>query len=128
MTNYFRIEAPYPSVASTLILPSAELGNNLGLTSSVTVIKMEDGSRRSFIQRGGDKRRHRWSFILSHDKMEEVQDFVKRYRGATFRVTWRGRSVIGRPILNPVEFAGEGRAGGWPGGEAYEVTLEIVEI
>ena len=123
MTTYFILQAPYPALASTVILPSPEIGNNMGLQSSVNVIKMEDGSRRSYI-----KKRHQWNFIFSRDKMEELQDFVRRYRGETFKVTWRERSIIGKATLNPVEFRGEGRAGGWGGDEAYSTTLEIVEV
>lgn len=128
MTNYFRIEAPYPALASTMLLPSPRIGNNLGLRSQVTVIRMQDGSRRSYVRRGADKRRHQWSFVLSSDKMEEFADFVRRYRGSTFRVVWRDRTYIGKVSLNPIEVRGEGRAGGWPGGEAYETTMELVEV
>jgi len=127
MSNLFRIEAPYPAIASTMLLPQPEIGNNQGLVSSVNVIKMMDGSRRSFVKAGGGKRRHQWNFLLSREKMEEFQDFVKRYRGSKFRVTWRDEVVAGTVALNPVEVRGAGRAGGWPGGEAYETTLEIVE-
>jgi len=109
------------------LLPSPDIGNNLGLISQVLVVKMEDGSRRSFVKKGGGKRRHRWAFLLSSDKAEEFTDFVERYRGADFRATWRDRSIIGKIAINPVELSGEGRAGGWPGGEAYETILEMVE-
>jgi hypothetical protein len=126
-TNYFRIEAPYPALASTVLLPSPEIGNNEGLLAAVRVIKMEDGSRRSFVQNADMKRRYRWTFILSHDKMEEFSDFVERYRGSKFKCTWRERTFIGKVAINPVEFVGEGRAYGWPGDEAYQVTIELVE-
>lgn len=125
--NYFRMEAPYPASASTILLPSPEMGNNQGLLSQVTIIKMEDGSKRSFIKKAEGKKRYRWDFITSRDKTEELSDFVKRYRGSDFRVVWRGRTVIGKVALSPVEFAGVGRAGGWPGDEAYQVTLEMIE-
>lgn len=128
MTNYFLIQAPYPALASTMLLPPPKMGNNMGLNAEVTIIRMMDGSRRSIIQKAGNKRRHRWPFVLSRDKMEEVQDFILRYRGATFRVAWRGQIVIGKVNLNPIEFAGDGRAGGWPGDEAYQVTLELIEV
>jgi len=127
-TQKFRIESPWPGAASTLILPSPELGNNRGLRSSVRVIRMMDGSKRSFIKKGGNKYTHRWEFTLSRDKMEEVADYVKHYRSATHRVTWRDRQIIGKLILNPTEFTCTGRAGGWPGGEAYNVSLELVEV
>lgn len=124
----FRIESPWPGAASTLILPSPVIGNNRGLRSQVRIIRMMDGSKRSFVKRGGDKYTHRWEFTLSRDKMEEVSDYIKHYRAATHRVTWRSKQFIGKLILNPAEFAAIGRAGGWPGDEAYNLTLELVEV
>ena len=125
--NYFRLEAPYPASASTVLLPSPAIGNNQGLLSQVTVIKMMDGSRRSYVKKAEGKKRHRWDFTISRDKMEEMSDFVTRYRGAKLRIVWRDRTVIGKFGINPVEFVGLGRAGGWPGGEAYQMTLEVIE-
>lgn len=125
--NYFRLEAPYPALASTMLLPSPTLGNNMGLLSQVTVIKMMDGSRRSVVKKADGKKTHQWDFTISSDKMEEAADFVQRYRGATIRITWRGRVIIGKFGINPVEFRANGRAGGWPGNEAYQMTLNIIE-
>lgn len=124
----FRIEAPYPAIASTVILPQPRIGNNMGLLSDVRVITMMDGSRRTFIKRGGSKKIHRWDFLISSDKMEEFMDFVESYRASKFRVTWRGSVLIGKGTVNPIEPVGAGRAGGWPGGEAYRVTFELVEV
>lgn len=128
MTNYFKLEAPYPAIASVMLLPSPKIGNNVGLLSGVNVITMMDGSRRSFIQRADNNKRHRWDFTISSDKVEEFVDFIERYRGATFRVTWRNEELIGKVSLSPVEISGAGRAGGWPGGESYRTTLELVEV
>lgn len=124
----FRIEAPYPAVASTTLLPSPQQGNNQSLLSQVNVVRMMDGSRRTFVKKGGGKRLHRWDFTVSRDKMEEMTDFVERYRSSTCRVVWRGRSLIGKLTLNPTEAQGSGRAGGWPGGEAYDLTIELIEV
>lgn len=120
-TKYFRIEAPYPALASTVILPQPEIGNNEGLLAAVRVIKMEDGSRRSFIQNADGKKRYRWTFILTHEKTEEFSDFVLRYRGSKMKVTWDDRPVvIGKVAINPVEYVGES-------GDVYQVTIELVE-
>lgn len=126
-TNYFRLEAPYPALASTILLPPPQLGNNSALLSQVTVIKMADGSRRSYVKKAAGKKVYRWDFRVSYDKMEELSDFVFRYRKYDFRATWRGEVFTGKMVMNPVEFAGNGRAGGWPGDEAYIVTLELIE-
>lgn len=124
----FRLEAPYPALASTILLPSPKITNNLGLTSQVNVVRMMDGSRRSFVKRASGKKLHRFQFVLSREKMEEFVEFVERYRAATYRANWRNEVIIGKATLNPAETVGAGRAGGWPGGEAYSISFEIVEV
>lgn len=126
--NFFILQGPHPALASTMLLPAPQVGNNMGLVASVQVHRMMDGSRRSIIKKAGNTRRFRWTFVLSRDKMEEVQDFVLRYRGASLQVQWRGQTLVGKINLNPVEFTGNGRAFGWPGDEAYETTLEMIEL
>lgn len=125
--TYFRMEAPYPASASTIVLPSPQLGNNEGLLSQVTVIKMMDGTRRSYVKKAEGKKTHRWDFQITRDKMEEASDFVNRYRGARLRIVWGTRTIIGKFAVNPVEFGCIGRAGGQPGGEKYQMTLEVIE-
>jgi hypothetical protein len=110
-----------------MLLPQPETSNNQGLLADVKIIRMMDGSRRSFIKKGSGLKMHRYDFVSSRDKMEEVIDFVRRYRGKLYRVTWRDRIIYGRVSATPIEFSGNGRAGGWPGGEAYGFTLEITE-
>lgn len=116
----FRVEAPYPASASTMILPSPDVGNNTGLLGSVIVLRMEDGSRRSYIKKADGKKRHRWTFLLSRDKMEEFTDFFERYRGDKFRILWRDEIVICRLGVNPVEVRASG-------GNSYTTTVEMVE-
>jgi len=120
MTNYFRIEAPFPAPSSTVLLPPPEMGNNMGAVSEVRIVRMEDGSRRTFIKRGENNRRYRWSFTLTQEKSEEFQDFVRRYRGKSFHAVWRGRDYVGRLNLNPIELSGTTR-------DHYTTTFELVE-
>ena len=114
-----RLEAPYPSLASVIILPSPDMANNRGLNAQVTVVRMMDGSYRSTVKRASGKFSHRYQLKLSRVKMQELVEFVERYRGATVRAVWRD-TVIGKMTLNPVEPAGLGR-------EYYTMALEITE-
>lgn len=123
----FILSAPYPAEASTILLPNPKTGNNLGLATSVTIIKMEDGSSYAYKRAGGGERTHRWDFIIAHDKMLELTNFFSRYAGVKMRTQWRGRTIIGKVSANPVEAIGDRRAGGWPGNEAYSVTIELRE-
>lgn len=121
MTEYFKMQAPHPAIASTILLSQPSMGNNQRYNSQVDVIRMEDGSRQSYIRRGDGLKRHQWTFTLPYGKMQEFQDFIRRYRGSDIRVTWRGREIVGKCSLSPVEIRGTGR-------EVYETTLELAEV
>ncbi len=118
--QYFRIEAPAPAIASTLLLPQPEEGNLRGLNTEVVLHTMMDGSRRTYVKRGGQNKTHRWNFRLSDAKVTEFANMVERYRGKTFRCHWRGRVIEGKATLNPLDIGGAGN-------EYYNVTFELIE-
>jgi len=104
----FRLEAPYPAVASTIILPSPDLANTLAQAGTVNIQRMMDGSVRTFIKRKSSRETHKWDFLCTQAKTDELVGFIKRYPGATYRAVWRD-TVIGKITLNPIETAGQGR-------------------
>ena len=118
--QYFRIEAPAPAIASTLLLPQPEEGNLRGINTEVVLHTMMDGSRRTYVKRGGQDKTHRWNFRLSDAKVTEFANMVERYRGETFRCHWRGRVIEGKATLNPLDIGGAGN-------EYYNVTFELIE-
>ncbi len=118
--QYFRIEAPAPAIASTLLLPQPEEGNLRGVNTEVKIHQMMDGTRRTYVKRGGLNKTHRWNFRLSDAKVTEFCNMVERYRGKTFRCHWRGRVIEGKATLNPLDIGGAGS-------EYYNVTFELIE-
>lgn len=117
-----RIEAPYPLLATTLLLPNPREANSVALGSTVEVQRMMDGSVRTYVKRRLGRRKHRWDFLVSVDKAQEVRDFVARYPGAKVRVVWR-ETIFGYLTLNPLEEAGQGGVD-----ERYLVTLELETV
>lgn len=126
-----RIQAPYPAYKSTLVLPSPEMGNTRNLAATVQPIRTMDGTLYTFIKDKRGRRVHRWDFIISASKYEETKAFVDAYMAKVVRITDHEDVVhLGNLTLNPVEFNGDGRAGGWPGPiqEAYRVSLQLEEL
>jgi hypothetical protein len=103
----FRLEAPWPSAASTILLPSPELSNTLANAGIVDTRRMMDGSMRTFIKRKSNRKIHKWDFICTQAKTYELTDFIKRYPSATYRAVW-DEVIIGKITLNPIEPAGQG--------------------
>ena len=114
-----RLEGPYPQLATTILLPSPRMANVEAIKATVGVTRFMDGTVRTYIKRRQGRKRHLFEFLLSVDKVEELEDFVKRYPGRMVRVVWRD-VILGHLVLNPVERAGQA-------GESYIVNLEIEE-
>ena len=124
----FVISAPYPLLKTTVLLPSALEGNNRALQSSVQTLRAVDGTLRTYILRKRGRKAHNWDFLVSADKAREVKEFIRLYTGSVMRVVDNnGDAYLGWMTMNPLELKGEGRAGGWPGDEAYQITLRLDE-
>jgi hypothetical protein len=115
----FRLEGPYPLLATTILLPSPRMSNIEAIKSTVAIKRYMDGSIRTYIRRKPGRKRHLFEFLVTVDKAEQLEDFVKRYPGRMVRVVWRD-VIFGHLVLNPVERAGQD-------GKSYIVNLEIEE-
>lgn len=126
----FRIQGPFPGYKSTVIMPSPEYGNSKNLASSVQTLRTMDGALYTFIKRKRGRKVHKWEFITSRDKAQEVKAFFDSYMGNVVRcIDHEDTAHIGHMTLNPVELQGEGRAGGYPGvAEAYRFTIQLEEL
>ncbi len=126
----FRIQGPFPGYKSTVIMPSPEMGNAKNLASSVQTLRTMDGTLYTFIKRKRARKVHKWDFVTSHDKAQEVKAFFDSYMGGVVRcIDHEDVSHIGYMTLNPVELQGTGRAGGWPGvQEAYRFSIQLEEL
>lgn len=125
----FLIQAPYPQYKTTCLLPSAEPGNNYALQATVKTLRSVNGTLYTHIKKKRGRRAFTWNFVVALDKGLEVKEFVRLYGGAVVRVTdHNGDHFLGNLTMNPLELTGDGRAKGWPGGEAYTLTLNLDEL
>lgn len=124
----FILQAPYPSVKTTLLLPSPRMGNTRNLQSTVQTLRMMDGTLYTYKKSKRGRKVHRWDFLVSSDKAMEMKAFMDSYQGNLMHATdHENVRHFGYMVLNPIEAVGEGRAENWPGGEAYQATIQFEE-
>jgi hypothetical protein len=124
----FLVQGPFPLIQSSIILPSPRVGNTNSLTSSIQVLRMSDGSTHTYVKAKRGRRKYRYDFSMSRDKMDELRSFIEAYAGKPVKVTDHNDVIrIGYLTLNPFESQGIGRAKGSPGGEFYTTTIELEE-
>jgi len=126
----FRIQGPFPGYKSTVIVPNPEMGNSKNLASSVQTLRTMDGTLYTFIKRKRGRKIHKWEFITSRDKAQEVKAFFDAYISNVIRIVdHEDTAHIGYMTLNPIELQGGGRAGGYPGvPEAYRFNIQLEEL
>jgi hypothetical protein len=89
---------------------------------------MSDGSIHTYVKAKRGRRKYRYDFAMSRDKMDELRSFVEAYAGKPVKVTDQNNVIrIGYLTLNPFESQGLGRAKDSPGGEIYTTNIELEE-
>lgn len=125
----FELAAPYPTLASTTLLPDPQFGDTEALTDEVSVQRAMDGTLYTFIKKK-DRQKIQWPFSLTRNKALELLEFYRAYSGSQIRATdHRNRVWLGYITSNPLETTAAARGGpalqGWPRGENVTVTVEF---
>ena len=122
------IEAPYPDIASILVLPEPELGNAMATTSGVQVKRMMDGTLETYINKR-EQKSYRFTVVIPKVKAIQVLDFFSLYLGSKIRYKDVTRTVIGYITKNPLELDMQRRAVSQNSQEDVdlELTLEATE-
>jgi len=127
----FTLQAPYPSIQTTSVLPNPTFGNSEGVVQSQNIKRSIDGTVRTYIKRAG-RRKMAWSFVLTRNKAVELREFAHSYHASKILAEDHdGRRYAGYIMNNPLEITSLGRAA--PGrqnlnGEHWEVTIEFEGI
>jgi len=126
----FILQAPYPLIQVTSVIPSPEFSDSEGLSVAVTRKLAIDGTRYTYVKRKDSRRKLRWSFRLTRNKALELRAFVTAYFASKIQLTdHRGRVWLGWFINNPFEFDTVERAGPaiypLPRGETVRIELEF---
>jgi hypothetical protein len=100
----FTIQAPYPKLQTTTLLPNPQFSDSEGSMLSVSRKRAMDGTRYSYVKRKGATRLM-WPFHLTRNKGLELRAFIQSYFASVIRVTdHNGRTWVGHFINNPFEF------------------------
>lgn len=123
----FQLQAPYPAIEATSLLPNAQFSDGEGLTDEVQVKRTLDGTLYTYVKTKNGRRQLTWDFLITRNKCLEVEEFVRAYIAQKIKITdHRDRVWVGYFTDNPIEFtsAGRGKPGrdGFPG-EMYTCTL-----
>ena len=124
----FLLQAPYPSLVSTTLLPSPRWGDSKSVKGVVNSMRTIDGTLYTYVKTKGSKKKFQWDFELARNKALELRAFIEAYYGDIIRITDHDGDVwIGYLINNPFEFMTRGAAMDWPGDESISVQLEFEE-
>ena len=102
----FILQAPYPALTTTMVLPTPELSNGEGLTVQVTPYRAQDGTLRTYVKTTGGRRRLSWEFLLTRPQALELRTFLKMFFAEKVRVSdHESRYWLGNFDNNPFELA-----------------------
>lgn len=128
----FQMQAPYPAIQTTTVLPNPQVGDTVALRASVQTKWAVDGTRRTYVKRKGG-RKMQWTFNLTRNKGLELRAFLLSYKGSKIKIVdHMDRVWVGNFTNNPFEFTTDRRSAPaiapMPRGEQQTITLEFEGI
>lgn len=75
----FLIQAPYPAIEATIVLPNPQFSDARARTNSMNLQRSMDGGVYTYVKKT-TLERVSYSFKLSRFKAEEVRQFLKYYQ------------------------------------------------
>ena len=126
----FTIQAPYPWLQTTTILPDPQFSDSEGLLVSVTRRVSMNGVRYTYVKRKDGRRKLLWTFKLTRNKGLELRAFLYAYFASRIKITdHNDRTWLGNFTNNPFEFDTPGRSPPaippMPRGEEQVIELEF---
>lgn len=126
----FYLQAPYPLMQTTTILPSPEFSDQEALTDTLVYKRAMDGTRYVYVHRRGNRRKLRWSFRLTRNKALELRAFIQAYFASKIKVTDHyGQKWLGNFVNDPFEYDTPRRAAPaippMPRGELQVIDIEL---
>jgi hypothetical protein len=124
----FLLQAPYPSIQSSVVLPSPKWGDSVGLVSTLQILRTMNGTRYTYVHSKDGRKTLQWDFTISRHKAFELRAFITAYHSYKIVVTDHNDDKwYGYLINNPFEYAGSVKAVNFPGEETMDITLEFEE-
>jgi len=121
--RYVMLQAPYPQVAASVILPAAEHDDKENALGDMKIKRAMDGTRRTYVYRSDD-RRLAYTFDMTREKGLELQAFLETYNAEHLRLqNWKGEIWDVQLLTNPLEFTQNRRSD--PDGANCAINLEF---
>jgi len=112
------LQAPYPTIQTTTVLPDPQLGDTQNAQQSISINRTIDGTRYSYVKKPGLKKLV-YHFSLSRMKAEELKAFIAAYYRAKILLTnHKGELWAVWLTANPFDFA-------YKGNDTVEIDLEM---
>jgi len=124
----FYLEAPYPNIQTTTLLPNPSLGDSDNLRSEVVTKRSMDGTLYTYVKKKDSRKRLVFDFQVTRMKGMEVKEFYRSYAASRIKLTDHlGRIWVGNFITSPLEleFVGPWKSERYPHGEIISLTLEF---
>ena len=123
-----KIEAPYPTLQTTTILPDPEFSDGEAATGEVIPKRAMNGTLRTY-RKTTPRRRLTWDFRLTRPKTLELRAFIQSYFASKIRVTDHNNRVwVGNFLNNPFEARSDRAAKpdvGGVRGESNSIRIEF---
>jgi hypothetical protein len=119
------MQAPYPAVKTTSILPSPQFSNTQGLKTRIaSIMRSMNGSKRyTYVKKSPDETLT-FQFLLTRPKSLELRDFILLYFASKVKITTHDGDVWSANFVNdPFEFTGERKAE--PSREMYTINVTM---
>jgi len=102
--NYIIIQAPWPAVADSIVLPNPLLDDKEHSVSSQAVKRAMDGTTYTYVKKSPN-RMLSYTFDLSREKGLELQSFLDTYNGELFKLqNWKGEIWSVNLMTNPLNY------------------------
>jgi len=105
-----KLEAPYPALQTTSVLPNPTFNDSEALTDSVSEQKSMSGILYTYVKTTGARRLLLLQFELNRMKALELRAFIKAYYQSQIQLTDHNAVVwVGYLTSNPFEFDTQSR-------------------
>lgn len=124
----FYLEAPYPGIQTTTLLPNPVLGDSDNLLVAILTKRSMDGTLYTYVKKKDGRKRLVFNFQVTRMKGMEVKEFYRSYAASRIKITDHlGRIWVGSFMTSPLEleFTGPWKSKRYPRGEIISLALEF---
>lgn len=118
------LQAPVPSLTTTVLLPNPQFGDGETPTHSVAMKQSMNGTLYAYVKSNA-RSKLQYNLTLSRMKALELRAFIQAYYRAKVRLTnHKGEVWDVYFTINPFEFTSKDRSSD-PGNSTMEISLEF---